>query len=67
MNLFRESMMHVLKGTHGAFKGRRYRRGKNRCVVCGAPLTAGSSEGLAAKLMESIADRNRLIEKIQRA
>ena len=27
-------------GRHGDFAGRKYRRGKNRCYYCGAPLTA---------------------------
>ena len=27
-------------GKHGAYKGQKYRRGKNRCHFCGAPNNA---------------------------
>jgi len=36
-----EGYKHNIDGKHGAFTGRPYRRGKNRCKFCGAPLTAG--------------------------
>lgn len=31
---------HFILGKHRGWTGRRYRRGKNRCHYCGAPLTA---------------------------
>ena len=35
-----ECEKHVLEGKHKSFKGRPYRRGKNRCWYCGAPNDA---------------------------
>lgn len=32
---------HCYLGRHAQFVGRKYRRGKNRCLECGAFLTAG--------------------------
>jgi len=32
--------MHYFKGQHARYHGRPYRRGKNRCLWCGAPLDA---------------------------
>ena len=31
---------HLYGGKHGRFRGRRYRRGKHRCRLCGAKLGA---------------------------
>ena len=36
---FEAAMLHAY-GKHAAFKGQRYRRGKNRCSCCGAPNDA---------------------------
>lgn len=35
---------HHFNGTHGSFRGRPYRRGKNRCWIYGAPKSARSVE-----------------------
>ena len=40
-------------GLHGQFRGRRYRRGKNRCAYCGATLDAGTSNPLLRRLIDS--------------
>lgn len=37
---FRAIWDHEMSGQHGGFVGRRYRRGKQRCALCGAPLNA---------------------------
>lgn len=34
-----ECVLHAY-GKHGAFSGRRYRKGKNRCLFCGAYMDA---------------------------
>ena len=41
IDYFREAHKHF-HGKHGSFKGRRYKRGKNRCSFCGAPNSAPS-------------------------
>lgn len=35
-----EGFAHFIEGKHRGWSGRRYRRGKNRCHYCGAPLNA---------------------------
>ena len=48
-----EQWQHTFKGKHGGYTGRRYRRGKNRCLWCGAtndaPTVDRTARILAAK------------------
>ena len=37
-----ETFQHLLMGKHRGFTGRHYRRGKTRCLWCGAPQNATS-------------------------
>ena len=62
---FTELMRHAVQGTHGVFTGRRYRRGRNRCAVCGAPVTALSDPMVKRSIEQSIMDKNRLIQRLR--
>ena len=44
--VFKDYIAHRVHGKHGAFLGRRYRRGKLRCKFCGAPLNAPKGSGM---------------------
>ena len=41
---YRDLVEHTVSGRHGSFQGRRYRRGKHRCRICGAPADSPDME-----------------------
>lgn len=46
---------HAFLGRHGgAFSGRRYRRGKNRCGICGKPLSTPDAQAFAPSMLPII-------------
>lgn len=53
---FTEAFQHA-EGKHGAFKGRRYRRGRGRCWCCGALMNSKNKNKTAFKFKSFITAR----------